>query len=231
MAAASSRRFFLSAARGGWHFHRMAAQFLNRLATVRQGAYLPHWTLDGAIYHSVFRLADALPAAVIARYRRERAALLVEAGEHPSCDTHDRLRQLFSERIERLLDAGQGACWLAQPKIAEVIAGALRHFDGERYRLHAWCVMPNHVHAVVQPTSRHELSGILHSWKSFTANEANGILGRAGEFWQKESYDHLVRDAADLERTIRYVQENPVSAGLINWCWVWPGQVASASSR
>ena len=112
--------FFLSATGGRCHFYFMAAPFLNRLATVRQGAYLPHWTLDGAIYHTVFRLADALPVAVVARYRRERAALLVEACERPSRDTQDRLRELFSERIELLLDAG-----------------ALRHFDGERYRLHA----------------------------------------------------------------------------------------------
>ncbi|MSU23660.1 MAG: hypothetical protein EXS32_07540 [Opitutus sp.] len=209
----------------------MSAPFLNRLATVRQGAYLPHWTLDGAIYHTVFRLADALPAAVVERYRRERAALLVEAGEHSSRDTHDRLRELFSERIELLLDAGHGGCWLAQPKIAELIAGALRHFDGERYHLHAWCVMPNHVHVVFQPITGHGLTVILHSWKSFTANAANGALGRAGEFWQKESYDHIVRDADDLERTIRYVRENPISAGLANWRWVWPGAMASASSR
>ena len=204
------------------HFFDVSRSFLNRLATVRQGAYLPHWTLDGAIYHTVFRLADALPAGVVARYRNERAALQAEAGSHPSPDVQARLRELFSDRVERHLDAGRGACWLARPDIAELVAEALRHFDNERYQLHAWCVMPNHVHVIVQPFAGYELSTILHSWKSFTASEANRILGRTGEFWQKESYDHIVRDADDLCRTIRYVQENPSKARLGAWRWVWP---------
>ena len=200
----------------------MPSSFLNQLATVRQGAYLPHWTLDGAIYHTVFRLADALPAPVVERYRRERAALLAESGETPSSDTSERLRELFSARVERYLDAGQGACWLARPEVADLVAGALRHFNGERYHLHAWCVMPNHIHAVVQPIHGHKLSAVLHSWKSFTANRANDVLGRSGEFWQKESFDHIVRDAGDLERTVRYVQDNPKKADLGPWRWVWP---------
>lgn len=80
--------------------------------------------------------------------------------------------------------------------------------------------MPNHVHAVVRPGS-HDLSSILHTWKSFTASEANRSLGRSGEFWQKESYDHIVRDESELERTVRYVVENPVNAGLADWRWTW----------
>jgi REP element-mobilizing transposase RayT len=74
------------------------------------------------------------------------------------------------------------------------VADALRHFDGERYRLVAWCVMPNHVHAVVQPAAGHVLEEIVHSWKSFTAHQANKLLGRTGPFWMAEAYDHLVRD-------------------------------------
>lgn len=200
----------------------MSGTFLNRLAKVRQGAYLPHWRLDGAIYHTVFRLADSLPASVVERYRRERAALLAESGDTPLPNVLERLRELFSGRVERYLDAGQGECWLARPEIAELVAGALRHFNGERYHLSAWCVMPNHVHAVVQPVRGHELSAVLHSWKSFTASKANEALGRSGEFWQKESFDHIVRNADDLERTVRYVKENPGKAKLGPWRWVWP---------
>ncbi len=82
--------------------------------------------------------------------------------------------------------------------------------------------MPNHVHVVVQPMFGHELSEILHSWKSFSAHEANRVVNRDGEFWQKESYDHIIRDEDDLVRTIRYVRENPIKIGLENWRWVWP---------
>ncbi len=201
---------------------RMSESSLQRSATVRQGAYLPHWTLDGAKYHVVFRLADSLPAAVIEDYQRERAALLAAAGDDAGPAVQDRLQKLFSARIEQLLDTGRGACWLARTEIAEPVANALRHFEGTRYHLLAWCVMPNHVHAIAQPLAPHELSGILHSWKSYTATTANRLLQRSGEFWQKESFDHLIRDADELERTIRYVQANPANAGLKEWPWVWP---------
>jgi REP element-mobilizing transposase RayT len=195
------------------------------LATVRQGAYLPHWTLEGAVYHVVFRLADSLPGDVLRRYQTEREALLSEAGaiDRASSALQDRLQFLFSERVETFLDQGRGACWLAREPVADIVAGALRHFDGARYALLAWCVMPNHVHIVVNPGPSCELSDIVHSWKSFTASEANAVIGRAGRFWQKEYFDHIVRDGRELENTVRYVQENPLKAGLKNWKWVWPG--------
>ena len=128
--------------------------------------------------------------------------------------------------MEAYLDAGHGACWLHQPAIARLVADALGHFDGQRYRLHAWCVMPNHVHLIVEPLSGHELPGLLHSWKSFTAKAANRLLGRTGEFWQEEYYDHLIRDAEDYAHALRYLLENPAQAGLNNWPWVWSAQAA-----
>jgi REP element-mobilizing transposase RayT len=105
-------------------------------------------------------------------------------------------------------------------RVARLVAGALTHFDGERYGLLAWCVMPNHVHAVFRPLEGFALSAILHSWKSFTASAANRVLGRKGEFWQAESYDHLVRDGDDLANQVRYVAQNPCKAGLAEWPWV-----------
>jgi len=200
----------------------MSGSSVHRLTKVRQGAYLPHWTLDGANYHVVFRLADSLPAAVVEDYRKEQAALLAETADPADPAIQDRLRALFSSRIEQLLDTGRAACWLARTEIADLTAGSLRHFDGTRYHLHAWCVMPNHVHAVMQPLEPHELPDILHSWKSYIATVANRLLRRSGEFWQKESYDHVIRDAAEMEKTIRYVQANPAGAGLQDWPWVWP---------
>ncbi len=129
---------------------------------------------------------------------------------------------LFSERIESVLDRGQGVCWLKREDIAAVMAVALRHFDGLHYILHAWCIVPNHVHAVVQPKSGYALPGILKSWKGFTANEANRLLSRHGEFWQPEYYDHIIRDEAEFAQTRQYVQDNPRRAGFQNWPWVWP---------
>ena len=109
---------------------------------------------------------------------------------------------------------------MRRAEVAEVVANALRHFDGKRYRLLAWCVMPNHVHAVLQPMGDHDLPAILHSWKSFTAHAINKLLGRSGPVWQSEYYDHLVRDQQDLIHHVAYVRENPVVAGLRGWKWV-----------
>ena len=137
-----------------------------------------------------------------------------------SADEQRRVTELFGERIEEHLDAASGSCFLANPAIADKLVRALNHFEGVRYRVFAWCIMPNHVHVVFQPLAGHTLAGIVHGWKSYTAKEANRLLRRSGVFWQREYYDHLVRDDADFRRVVRYVLENPLKAGLRDWPWV-----------
>jgi len=200
----------------------MPRSLVRGIATIRHGAYLPHWTLDGAIYAVCFRLADSLPRSVTEDWRRERAAILEDAGTNPTPAQISRLRELFAERVERYLDRGRGACWLRRPEIARVTADALHYFDGDRYQLLAWCIMPNHVHVVVRPLGRHTLPEILKSWKGFSGKAASRILGLHGGYWQSEYYDHLVRDPHDLAHAICYVMENPLKAGLLEWPWIWP---------
>jgi len=112
-------------------------------------------------------------------------------------------------------------CFLRDNAIARVVVNALQEFDGSRYRLFAWSVMPNHVHILLQTIGIMSLAGILHSWKSYSAKAANQILGRKGEFWQREYYDRLIRNKAEFDRAVRYVMENPSKAGLKDWPWVW----------
>jgi REP element-mobilizing transposase RayT len=191
--------------------------------TSRRGAYLPHWTRQRGIYAVTFRLADSLPDSVLRLWKFEREDIVRTArqlGRDLTPAEERVLDKLFSEKVDRYLDAGMGECWMRRDEIAQIVAGALKYFDETRYRLFAWCVMPNHVHTVVQPENGHELPGILHSWKSFTANQANMSIGRAGEFWQPEYYDHLIRDEADLFRQVQYVLNNPSQAGLSGWQWV-----------
>ena len=189
---------------------------------VRQGAYLPHWTRDGATYAVTFRLADSLPASVLDGWRAEREDIVGRAaqqGREMSLAEEGDLRRLYSDQVEACLDRGQGQCWLQRDGVAQIVADSLRHFDGDRYRLLAWCVMPNHVHVVVQPLGSRQLSEILHSWKRHSAQRANELLGRQGAFWQAESYDHLVRDDADLGHAVEYTWGNPDQAGLVDWQW------------
>ena len=195
-----------------------------------KGTHLPHWTQDGGVYAVNFRLADSLPQAALNDYLRERSELeQMLSDEKARLDKNEessvvaslahKLSELYESTIGRHLDAGHGECHLRDERIASVLIGALRHFDGDRYRLLAWCVMPNHVHLVIQPLGDHALDEILHSIQSYTANAANKLLGRSGTFWQKESYDHLIRDGEDYRNQIRYVLENPEKAGLVEWPW------------
>jgi REP element-mobilizing transposase RayT len=164
--------------------------------------YLPHFDSPETVQFVTFRLADSLPKAVV-----QALATLP-----------DNLAQ-----TDERLDAGWGDCWLARSEIAELVEGALLHFDKDRYRLLAWCIMPNHVHAVVEPTDRNALDRIVHSWKSFTATSANQVLGRSGAFWHRDYFDRFIRDEGHLNRTIEYVENNPVKAGLVSepaqWRW------------
>ena len=95
------------------------------------------------------------------------------------------------------------------------------HFQGDRYALSAWCVMPNHAHAVLTPYSSYGLSEILHSWKSYSAHQINKILGRNGKLWEEESFDHLVRNERAFEQFVAYTENNPVAAGLCDCPELW----------
>jgi REP element-mobilizing transposase RayT len=164
--------------------------------------YLPHLDAAETIQFITFRLADSLPAHV--------ARGLLDDGRAHS-------------KFEALLDAGHGDCWLAKHEIASVVEDALLHFDGTRYRVLAWCVMPNHVHVVIETMAGHGLSDVVRSWKTFTAVTANRRLGRSGTFWHRDYFDRYMRDEKHLEVTLDYVERNPVQAGLASapqgWRW------------
>ena len=175
---------------------------------IRNRGYLPHWESVGGIYFVAFRLADSLPQSVLRELRRKE---LVKPKKEQS----------LARKLEDFLDMGAGSCILRQPRIADTVASALKQFDGTRYKMLAWCVMPNHVHLVFQPLGKYDLAGILHAWKSYTAVEINRLLSRSGPLWQKEYYDHLIRDGAQLKRAIRYTTENPIKAGMKSWPYVY----------
>ena len=191
---------------------------------IRDRGRLPHWEKDNATYFITFRLADSLPKSVLERIESERQAIVKTASglrRHLSADERTRIARLSIPVIERFLDSGAGACDLQNSASAEKVANALLYFDEKRYRLFAWCVMPNHVHVVARLFPGQTLATVVHSWKSFSAKQANRILGKHGVFWQREYYDHLIRDEEEFERAIHYVSENPAKANLKDWKWVW----------
>jgi REP element-mobilizing transposase RayT len=171
---------------------------------------LPHWHPEGAALFVTWRLHGSLPASVA-------SGLSAHSGKE------------FA-RIDRHLDAAlSGPTWLKDSRVAAVVVDSLRFAEGELrlFEFGAWVVMSNHVHVVVFP--RAPLWRITKAIKGFTAHAANRVLGRTGQpFWQHESFDHWVRDRRELERIVRYVEENPVRAGLVGSAeeWAWSSATA-----
>ena len=130
--------------------------------TKRHGAKLPHWTQTGATYAVTFRLADSLPATVVESWKREREEIEQRAkSQSRSLTWHERkeLQHLYASRVDSILNAGQGACYLKDERIARMVQDALKHFHGEHYELIGWAIMPNHVHVVVRPLGNTSTAG------------------------------------------------------------------------
>ena len=174
--------------------------------------YLPHLDAVGVIQFVTFRLADSLPQTALQRRRARTSCGIVEQ----------------VQRQEVLLDAGYGACLLNDDGAAATVRETLLRSDGVRYRLFAWCIMPNHVHVLVQPASTERLPNILHTWKSFSAGRINRRLGRTGRLWQPESFDRYIRSDEHLAAAIAYIEDNPVKAGLVHRRDQWRWSSASA---
>ena len=170
---------------------------------------LPHWRQSGVTYFVTFRLADSLPQAKLDQWVHEREDWLRRHPEPRSPAARRDYFERFVTRFQRWLDAGYGECVLSQPEPRGILVDSLKHFDAQRYALGDWVVMPNHAHVLVTPLGGVELSKVLHAWKSYSANEINRLLGRRGQLWQKESFDHIVRGPAAAERIRRYIRNNP----------------------
>lgn len=194
--------------------------FKNRLVVAKDESsdgwfsrgYFPHFDSEGLTQHLSFHLFDALPQRVLTRWREELK-------HWPENEASLERRK----RIQEYLDGGYGACFLRDDRLAEEVEKSLLHFDGKRYSLHAWCVMPNHVHSLFTPEPGFTMSQISHSWKSFTAHVCNKLLGRTGQFWEHEPYDRYIRNDQHFRNAVAYIENNPVKAGLCgrpeDWRW------------
>lgn len=167
--------------------------------------YLPHIDRPDLVQFITYRLADSLP-----KHLREAA--------------DDEFDALDSE-----LDRGLGSCVLQRPEIARVVLDNWRHFNGQRYTILAACVMPNHVHVLIEPVTGYALAKVVQGWKSYTAKEINKLIDSSGELWQSSYFDRYIRDDAHLRKTSEYIVNNPVSAGLVNHPDDWPFTIVQGS--
>jgi len=186
--------------------------------------YLPHLDQPGLLQSISFRLHDAVPTHVVEQWKHELHLREGIADRDPVAVT-------LRRRIVEYEDAGHGACWLRDERIAALVENAFLHFDGRRYRPIAWCVMPNHVRVLIETWPGHPLDTVLHSWKSFTAQQANKLMERTGPFWAREYYDRFVRDDRHFELAVVYIEQNPVKAGLVASAEAWPFGSAAGRER
>jgi len=152
----------------------------------------PHFEGGSVPQFFTFRLHDSVPPSLVEQWKQD-------------CD-----KVKFRKTIEKFLDAGYGSCFLRDPAVAD----SLKFHDGNKYDLKSWVIMPNHLHFLVTPSEGVELATIAHSIKSYTAHEANKVLGRTGRFWQVEPFDRYIRNNRHYAAVIRYIENNPVKAGL-----------------
>jgi putative transposase len=181
---------------------------------------LPHYQIPGATYFITFRLANSLPIQAWEKFASAQDQL------ENQTETEE-LRWL--ERLDTDLDGiPDGPSYLKDDRVARIVSDAIHFRNNRQYDLYAFCIMPNHVHMVSTPLMKtpdtfYGLPEIMHSLKGYSARQANLVLGRTGAFWQEESYDHVVRNQAELERIVQYVLYNPVQAGLTetwqDWQW------------
>jgi REP element-mobilizing transposase RayT len=214
---------------------------------------LPHIHSPGATLFVTFRLAGSIPKSVIEKWKqekiwlekeRERLAKNAEITQNQKESFLEFNRRWFAKFEDVLHREESGTVWLKDENVANLVAESLKYRDGKVYKLHCFCVMPNHVHVIFTPflnertltevkysnplmfeSSEPTLGEIMQSLKGYTAHEANKILNRQGQFWEVESYDHEVRNEEEFGRIVKYVLNNPVKAGLVknwqDWQWNW----------
>lgn len=195
------------------------------LTILRRGK-LPNWSQDGTVVFITWRTADSLPRHVVEKWITDRKAWLLDHGistDEPSWK--HRLRDLppdllaeyhdqFTNRWHDHLDDCHGTCLLRRRDCSATVEDALRHFDGDRYRLHGCVIMPNHVHILASFPNRTDMLAQCRSWKQYSAAKIHRLTGGSGRFWRQDSFDHLVRHEAQFRRLVRYLKENPVKARL-----------------
>jgi REP element-mobilizing transposase RayT len=187
---------------------------------------LPHREQPRCTYFATWRCADSVAQEQLAQWRAEKQ-LFFERHPRPWDPSTQRLyNDSFPRRLEEWSDQGMGACILQSPDVRSIVVDSLHHFQGERYDLECYVVMPNHVHVIFRPfhspaldeTSDNApndcLSAVLHSWKGFTGKRINELLGVHGSFWMDETFDHAIRSEAQMHKLRQYIRDNPVKAGL-----------------
>jgi REP element-mobilizing transposase RayT len=202
---------------------------------------LPHYQQLGYVYFITARLAGTIPRSVYEKIRKNYSKELVKVSGYKNLTKRRRLYYELQEKsfqtYDSILDKSMyGEKWLSDKPVASLLKKSLHFRDEKEYELYAYTIMPNHIHLIIKPillsksesaSNRDEnkfiVTKIIGNFKKFTGREANKILKRSGQFWQHESYDHLIRGVRELQKLTEYILNNPVKAKLCelsdDWNW------------
>ena len=170
---------------------------------------LPHWFQEGKTQFVTFRLADSLPQTKLAELAAFKTEWLKEHPQPWNEKVKSEYSYLIGERIDEWLDAGYGGCALKDPEVRRIVTDAFLFFNEKRYILHALVVMPNHVHVLLTPAEGYDVITTIGNIKSFTATKINKLWGKSGDFWQRNSFDRMLRCADDFQAKMDYIIHNP----------------------
>ena len=183
------------------YYDRLSATISTR------GGNLPHWSQACATFVT-FRLNDSLPAEKLSLYESELKEFMTTHPEPWDESTQMEYYERFPRRLQSWLDAGYGACLLADPALRVIVEESLRHFADVRYSLYAFVVMPNHLHALLMPFEGQELRKIMSDFKRFVSRKLATRQTWQGAFWQGEYWDTAIRDEEHFRRVRGYIRKN-----------------------
>lgn len=191
---------------------------------------LPHFQPPESTFFVTFRLEGSIPMETIRRFRENYDLMRRGILAHKDLTEKEQRELLYVEQkkffasTDDYLDSNLNEpYWLREKKIAEIVAEAMEHRDGKQYELHGYTIMPNHVHMMISPLpGAPVLHKVMQDMKKFTGLHCNRQLGRDGQFWEDESYDHVVRQNGEFYRILNYILRNPVKARFVKEWQQWP---------
>lgn len=204
----------------------MKLRFLDKKEELlKTSARLPHWAQDLTLVYVTFRTADSIPLSVIESWEREKTDWIRNRGYKLLSSMDDSIAQMtkderfrfaccFNRKREDLLDECLGRCLLRNPAIASIVSDTLLYFDGIRYEMGDFVIMPNHVHLFAAFQDAKQMESTFYSWLHYSARKINKYLGERGHFWRSEPFDHLIRSNSQLNYIREYIKNNPVKARL-----------------
>ena len=190
-------------------FRDLPSAFDWELARITHRKHLPHLRQRNVIYFITFRLNDSLPESRRTELLKQRESWLNRNPLPHTPAQEMEYRQIWTARIENLLDSGLGDAVLKNHKCRDFLEATMRFEDGIKYQMGDFVIMPNHVHVLVRIGEGEELSLVLKSWKTISCKKINREMGRSGTLWMPETFDHVVRDENHLRRFVKYIRANP----------------------